>query len=449
MLVKQEPLNPCEIELEIEVEAEKVASAVDDAYVELGKKVNIPGFRKGKAPRVVLEQFLDKDRVHERAANKLMYGAYLEALEESELKPFAGADFELVKMEVGEPMVFKAKVPLAPKVELGEYVGLEIERPVPTVTDADVDEEIKRLLEHRATYTQVTDRPVREGDVVLVETKDESKPDQHPSREVAEIGKCLPAGFDQGVIGMQTGEEKVIEITYPEDYENEELRGKTVPLRVKIIEINEKHIPELTDEWVKETFAPRQEESNESVSDSDTIDTVEKLRSKVRAAMEAYFRNEADKSVREQIIRKVVDAAEVCFPSLMVEELVDYQLESLLEELEQRKVTLDEYLRYKKETLEELRERYAEEAREAIKIMLVLEEIARKENISVEDKDVDDYVRAMAEEREVPVATMNAYLEKTVGRDDLKHRITRKKVVDFLVHASNIKNVGGQKPSEG
>jgi len=446
MLVKQEQLNPCEVELEIKVEAEKVASAVDDAYIELGKNLNIPGFRKGKAPRVVLEHFLDKELVHERAANKLIRGAYPEALEESKLEPFAPADIELVKMEIGEPMVFKAKVPLAPKVELGEYVGLEIERRIPEVTDQEVEEEIKRMLERRATYTPVTDRPAREGDVILVEVSDTTKPDQQPSRQVAEIGENL-ADFDQGVIGMQIGEEKVVDINYPEDYEEEELRGKTVPIRLKLIEINEKHIPELTDEWVKETFAPQREDSDEPDMSGDVLDTVDKLRSKVRASMEAYLRDEADKAVRDQVIQKVVEAANVCFPSVMVEEAVEHRLENLTEELKRRNATLDDYLKYKGATLEELKERYAEETRETIKIMLVLSEIARRENISVEDKDVDDYVKAMADEQGVTVAAMNAYLEKTVGPENLKDRITRKKVVDFLVHASNIKNVGGPKPS--
>ncbi len=131
----------------------------------------------------------------------------------------------------------------------------------------------------------------------------------------------------------------------------------------------------------------------------------------------------------------------------MLEEAVEHRLESLLEELKRRNVTLDEYLKYRGETLEEMRKRYAEEASEAIKTMLVLNEVARKENISVEDKDVEDYVNAMAKEQGVPAATMNAYLEKTVGNERLKDRIARKKVVDFLVHASNIKNVSGQNPS--
>lgn len=446
MLVKQEQLNACEVELEIQVEAEKVRSAVDDMYSELGKRVNIPGFRKGKAPRAILEQFLDSEEVKERAASRLIRGAYPEALDESKLEPYAPADVELVKMEVGEPMVFKAKVPLPPKVELGDYVGLEIERRVPEVTDEHIDAEITRMLDRQAEYPQITDRAVQEGDVLAVEIKDETKPDEEPRRQVAEVGKNL-ADFDKGVIGMQTDEEKVIDITYPDDFGDEELRGKTVPLRVKIIEINEKHVPELTDEWVKKTFAPEPEEPQESTEaepEAEKVDTVEKLRARIRASMEKAAVDVADEAVRGSVVQKVVERAEVCFPDVMVEESVDHRMEDLSESLKKRRVTLDSYLDYIGETMDGLRGRYAEESRETLKTILVLREVVNRENIEVKEEDLKAEIEAMAAEQGVPVATINAYLDRTDGRESLRNRVARKKVVDFLVHASNITNVSGQ-----
>jgi trigger factor len=452
MLVKQEQLNACEVELEIQVDAEKVQSAVDDIYSELGKRVNIPGFRKGKAPRAILEQFLDRDEVKERAANRLIRGAYPEALDESKLEPYAPADVELVRMEVGEPMVFKAKVPLPPKVELGEYVGLEIERRVPEVKDEHVDAEINRMLERRAEYPLVTDRPVQEGDVLAVEITDETNPAQGPRRQVAEVGTNL-ADFDNGVVGMRTGEEKVIDITYPDDHGDEELRGKTVPLRVKILEINEKRLPELTDEWVKATFEPEPEEPQESTEadapgetelEDEKLDTVEKLRARVRASMEKAALDVADEAVRESVVQKVVEGAEVCFPDVMLEEAVDSRVENLSENLKKRRVTLDNYLNYIGETMGDLRRRYAEESREALKTILVLREILHRENIEVKEEDINAEIEEMAAEQGVPVATMNAYLDRTDGRERLYNRVARKKVVDFLVHASNITNVSGE-----
>jgi len=446
MLLKQEQVSPCEVELEIQIEAERVGAAFDDTYTELGKRANIPGFRKGKAPRALLEQFLDREAVRDRAANKLIREEYPKTLDEIKLEPFAPADVEMVKMELGEPMVFKAKVPLPPKVELGDYVGLEIERRVPEVTDEDVDDQIRRMLDRQARHEHVTDRPVREGDVVLVETKDQSKPDDEPRRRVARIGENL-RDFDNGVLGMATDEEKTIEITYPDDYGDDELKGKTVPVYVKVIEINERHVPELTDDWVKTTFARDPEEGTEP--DPDAVDTVEKLRSRIRMSMEKAAHDAAEESVRDQVVRKVVENAEVCFPEVMVEEAVENRLEDLLDSLKKRKATLDDYLQYKNVSIEDLRKDYADESREILRNLLVLEEVGLKESIKAEDADIEAAIEAMAEEQGVPVPTINAYLDRTEGRGRLQSRVTRKKVVDFLVHASNIKNVAGQEAAGG
>lgn len=440
MLVKQEQVNACEVQLEIEIAADKVASTLDNTYTELGKVTNVPGFRKGKAPRAVLEQYLDSDKVKDRVANTLIKDAYSEALDETKLEPYAPADVELVKMEFGEPMVFKAKVPLPPKVELGDYVGLEVERKVPPVEDEQVDAEIARMLERHAQHTVISDRAVQEDDVVLVETRDDTKPDEEPRRNVVTVGKNL-ADFDKGVLGMQTDEEKVIEITYAEDDQDEELRGKTLPIRTKIIEINEKHLPELGDEWVKSTFTREPEEGSEP--DPDAVDTVDKLRAKVREALESAARDVAEDEVRNKIINQVVSNASINFPEVMVDEAVDERLESLLEGLKKRKATLEDYLEYTGESLDDLRKHYAEESRQVLATTLVFREIMEKEDIKVEDEDVSVAVAAMAEEQGVPVATMNAYLDKTDGRPGVRNRVLRKKIVDFLVHASNIRNVGG------
>lgn len=449
MLVKQEQLNPCEVELEVEVAAEQVKSAIDSTYKELGKTANVPGFRKGKAPRIVLEQFLDTEAVKERAANKLIKGAYTEALEESKLDPFAPADVELVKFESGEPMVFKARVPLPPKVELGDYVGLEIERNVPPVTDEHVDAEINRILERAAEVQKIEDRPAQMGDVVLVEMKDETKPDEQPSRQVAELGKNLP-DFDNGVVGMAIEDEKVIDVNYPEDHNDEELRGKTIPLRVKLIEINVRNLPELNDEWVKKMFAPEKPETEQQEDapaaekadpPADVVDTVDKLKGKIREAMEHAARDTADAQVKEDLVRKVVENAQVHFPDVMVDEAVGERMETLLDELKTRKATLDDYLQYVGKSLDELKKEFEDESKQALNVTLVLREIMDKEKVEVSDEDVSAEIESMAADRGVPQETMRAYVDRTDSTPSIRNRVLRKKIVDFLVHASNIKNV--------
>lgn len=439
MQVTQEQVTPCEIDLQIEIEVEKVNKAIDETYKELGKVTNVPGFRKGKAPRVVLENFLDEDKVKERAADRILQPAYKEALEETKIEPWAPADVELVKFEIGEPLVFKARVPLAPKVELGDYVGLEIERDVPEVTEEQIDDEIKRMLERQTQYDPIKDRPLKKGDTAVLELRDESKPDEEPRRQVANLGELLPE-FNEGLEGMSVDEEKVIEVTYPEDYQDEELHGRTVSFKVKVVEAYDRKVPELNDEWVKKSFVPEPKEGEEP--DPDAVDTVEKLRAKIREAMEKAARDIADTAVENEIVEKIVQNSTVDFPEVMVNERVHSRLDELVEELKKRQLTLDDYIKHTGKSPKELSDEYAEEARAGIKTSLVLHEILEKESLKVEDEEYDKEVEAMAESRNVPVESMKAYIDSTNARDSISHRILHKKVMDFLVHASNIKNVG-------
>lgn len=441
MLVKQEQLNPCEVELHIEVEADKVKAAIDKAYSELGKSVNIPGFRKGKAPKQILEQFLDQGRVMERAADGLMTDAYKAALEESKVEPYAIAEVEVEKYEIGEPMIFKAKVPLAPVVELGKYKDLKVERNLQKITDKDVDAEIDSIRKRHASYPEITDRAAQAGDVVRIETKAENEADEEPKSNVAKIGENLP-DFDKGLTGMNVGDEKVIKVAYPKDYPTEELAGKTVPVLTKMMEIREEKLPELNDEWVKETFSGKRQEDAESEAELDAVDTVDKLKAKVKEAMLKAAEEAADTEVQNKVVHEAVEGSKVDFPRVMVEEAIDDRIEELNENLKKRKVTMEDYLKYKNTTIEDLRGEYEQESTLEIKTRLVLREIIDKEELKVEEQDIEAELNAMAESNHVPVETIKAYVEKTDGITSVINRILAKKVMDFLVQSSNIKNVG-------
>lgn len=438
MLIKQDQISPCEVELEIEVDADRVASAYDEVYKEMGKSVTVPGFRKGKAPRVILETFLDKDIVNQKVADRLTAEAYIEALEETKIDPFRPADVELIHLEPNQPMRFKVKIPLAPVVELGEYVGLEIERKVPVITDEDVQREIDRLIDETTPYEPVSDRGVQEGDVVEVELRREDLPDEQPEKVRVRVGDGLP-DFDKGILGMMPGEEKLIQVTYPEDYENEELKGQTITLLTKVHSIHSRTLPELTDELVKKMFS-RGEQEGEEV-EGERIDSVEKLKSVVRSALERGAQAYADEEVRAQIVEKVVSNSKVSFPEAIVEEVVKSRLRELEDTLSRRNLTLQDFLRHTNQTIEQLREDIAKEVREQFTVLLVFQEIMQRENITVSEDDMENEIKEMARERRVPTETIRAYIESTQSRNIVEDRIRRKKVLDFLVHASNIKNV--------
>lgn len=438
MQVTQEQTNPCEVDLRIEIEAEKVNSAVDESYKELSKVTKVPGFRPGKAPRAVLERFVGEDRVKDHAADKLIQLAYCDALKEASIEPWAPADVKLVEFEIGKPLIFTAKVPLAPKVELGEYVGLEIKRSVEPVTDEMVDAQIKEMLERQAKFEPVTDREARAGDTAVIEMKDEDAPDEEPKRQVAVIGENLP-DFDNGLTGMKIDDEKVIAVTYPEDFQAEELQAKTKSLSIKLIELYERTLPELDDEWVKSAFAPQVEEGAEPPADA--VDSVEKLRSRIRQGMEKSAQAVADAGVRDEIVDKIIKGSKIDFPEVMVTERVDERISELLEELKKRKLNLDDYLKHVGKNLEELRAEYGEESKQGLSANLAIYEVVEKESIKVEDSDVEDEIKSMAESRSVPVESVKAYLESTEGLASIRYRLLRKKVLDFLVAASNIKSM--------
>lgn len=443
MQVTQEQLTPCEVELRIEVEAEKVHAAISESYKELAKVTKVPGFRPGKAPKEVLERYVGEERVKERAADKIMQPAYSEALKETSLEPWAPADVEVVTFELDAPMVFKAKVPLAPKVELGDYVGLEIERSVPPVTDEMVEAEISDMLDRQGKFTPVTDREIQAGDTAVIDMTDEAEADAEPKRQVVRVGDNLP-DFDAGLTGMKLEEEKTIPVTYPEDHQAEELRGKSANLKVKIIELFERELPELTDEWVKATFAPENPEGVEAQVEAlgDKVDTTDKLRAKIREAMEKGAQDVADRDVREKIIEKVIENSKIDFPEVMVEERVEERLTELAEELKKREITIEGYLKHVGKTIEELSAEFAEDAKTGLRVNLVIYDIVEKEGIKVEDDDIDAEIKAMSEARKVPVESIRAYLESTDGLAQVRYRLLRKKALDFMVGASNIKNVG-------
>ncbi len=203
------------------------------------------------------------------------------------------------------------------------------------------------------------------------------------------------------------------------------------------MEIHEKKIPELTDEWVKDKFAPKTEEGEEPPAD--VVDSVEKLRARVRSAMEKGAQDVADMEVRNDLMKKIIENSKVNFPDVMVQEKVAERFHDLTDELKRRKVTLDEYLAHTNTTLQDLREQYEEEARRTLTSALVLREVIDKQGIEVQEEDVEAEIKSMADDRGVPVETMKAYIEATEGDQGIRNRILHKKVMDFLVNASNIK----------
>ncbi len=442
MQVTQEQTHPCEIDLRIEVEVASVNAAIDWAYKEFAKSTKVPGFRPGKTPRVVLEKFVGDEAAKEKALERLIQPYYSAALKETEIDPWAPAEIDLVEYELGKPLIFTAKVPLAPKVELGEYKGLEVDRNQLEVTDELIDAEIDNQRRKYTKFEQVIDRPAEEGDLALVEIVDEADPEAKPARDIVNIGESLPE-MNEALTGMSNEEEKTVSITYPEDADGD-LAGQTQSLRVKLLEIHKSSLPELTDEWVKSTYGqPANEQETEPNEQAEgIIDSVDKLRSEVREIMQRSAVATADTQVRSQIVAKVVENSSINFPAVMVKDAVDDKFKELRENLDKRGISVESYLKHTGKTAEQLEEQFSSETEAELKVNLALYEIIEKEGIKVEDSDIEAEIIQMSDGKNLPKETLKAYVDSVKQSKDLQSRILHKKVLDFLASVSNIKDVG-------
>ncbi|MDO8585494.1 MAG: trigger factor [Armatimonadota bacterium] len=431
MLKTKEQLDPCKVELNIEVEAERVAEALEHAFQHLSKRVSVPGFRKGKAPRALIERYIDEESLKDRAVRALLPEAYEDAVKEAEITPYDLPDVEIVQFDQEQPLIFKATVPLAPKIELGEYVNLTVERITPMVSDEDVERQIDDIRQRAAKLESIVDRPIKKDDIVYVELRKMDDPEAKPNLQMVQAGSNLDA-FDEKLIGMQPGDEQVVEVQYPEDYHDKELAGKTLQLKARAIEIKERRVPELDDEFAKSVGA----------------DSVDDLRKTLKSRMETMASDVAQRQVESSLIWQIVENSEIHFPYEMVVHEVEHRMKDITERLDEAKVELVDYLRAEKKSFEELQEEMASNAERDIRTNLALLEIARREKISVSDEDVDAEIGRLAEERKVAKASMQAYIDRTDGAPRLKSRLQRKKVLDFLVNSSNIKNVAMKGDSE-
>ncbi|MDO8681885.1 MAG: trigger factor [Armatimonadota bacterium] len=432
-LKAKEQLEPCKVELNIEVEAGQVAEAINDAYRHLAKRVSIPGFRKGKAPRAILERYIDEGEVKDEAARSLIPPAYAQAITEAEIDPYDFPDVEVVQMEAEQPFVFKATVPLAPKVELGEYTGLTIERMAHVVSDEDVERQINDVRERAAKLEDVTGRPVQKDDVVAVEMQrvDELAEDSKPFTQTVQAGANLPE-FDEKLIGMSIDEEGVIDIGYPEDFEDTELAGKTIQIKTKVLGIKERKIPELTDELAKSLGK----------------ESVEELKATMRSGMEDAAANVANRQVESQLIWQIVEKSDIHFPEAMLEHEAQHRLQDLLQRLQEAKIDLTDYLKEMDKSFDQLQDELRSNAERDIKVNLAVFEVAAREKIAVTDEDVEAEIERLANERKVAKASMEAYLDRTEGKSRLSSQILRKKTLVFLVESSNIKDIAMKGDSE-
>lgn len=421
MSVKWEKQEGNEGVLTVEVDAETFKTALDDAFKKVVKQVSIPGFRKGKIPRGLFEQRFGVEALYQDALDILLPVEYPKAVEEAGIEPVDRPEIDVEKIEKGESLIFTAKVTVKPEVKLGEYKGLGIEKDDTTVTDEDVQNELKALQERQAELVVKEEGAVEEGNTVVLDFEGfvdgeafEGGKAENYSLEVGS-GSFIP-GFEDQLVGLEAGAEKDVEVTFPEEYHAEDLAGKPAVFKVKIHEIKAKELPELDDEFAKDI--------------DEEVETLAELTEKTKKRLEEAKENEADAKLREELVLKASENAEIDVPQAMVDTELDRMLKEFEQRLQMQGMNLELYTQYSGQDEAALKEQMKEDAEKRVKSNLTLEAIAKAENLEVSDEEVDAELTKMAEAYNMPVENIKQAIGST---DAMKEDLKVRKAIDFLV----------------
>lgn len=415
MKVSVETLPSSEAVVNVDFSWEELEKASDKAYRKLVQKVDIQGFRRGKAPRSLLERRLGKEYIYQEGLDDLMTETYRAALKEHNIVPLTQPEVDAPLLEMGQPYHFSLKVPILPPVELGDYRSLHFERPDADVTSEEVEKELESLRERQAKWEEV-ERPAQMGDRVTVDLKltveDETVSDlKNNPFELTDERHGLFTGMDEQIVGMQKGESKTFSATIPEDYTNEKLAGKAANYEVTLHKIEFKEIPELDD-----AFAIQ--------ASNDEYQTLEDMRKAISDQLLDNKKRKIRDELREQVLNAVIEQAQVTVHPVLIEEEAHEMMHQMQHLLEQQRMSMDQYLMLIKKTREEYEESLKPDAEKRVKQQLVLDEIAKREDIQVSADEIEQLFRLYAQigqnlpqtEEQIRSFASSLRREKTIAR---------------------------------
>jgi trigger factor len=422
MSVQVEKLEHNMAKLTIEVSADELEKALEAAYQREKGRISIPGFRKGKVPRAMVEKMYGAGIFYEDAANSLMQQNYPSAVDESGLDIVSRPSVDITQIEKGKPFIFTAEVAVKPEVKLGKYLGVTVSKVDTSVSDEDVDAELEKERSNNARTITVTDRPVQSGDTAVIDFEgfvdgvafEGGKGEKHP----LEIGShSFIDTFEDQLIGKNAGDDVDVNVTFPEKYQSAELAGKPALFKVKIHEIRSRELPELDDEFA---------------SDVSEFETLAEYKESLKKNLQEQKQNEAKKTKEDEALQKIIDKSEMDIPEAMI----STQCESMIEEFEQRLsqsgLTLDQYMQFSGMTMDKLNEQVRPEALSRIQSSLVLEQIAKEEKIEVTDEDIDAEISRMASAYGMEPDKLKEYMGEN-GKDSIRRELSLSKAADLVV----------------
>ncbi|MET3697355.1 trigger factor [Bacillus oleivorans] len=410
--------------LTVEVDAQTVNAALDQAFKKVVKQINVPGFRKGKMPRAIFEKRFGVESLYQDALDIILPEAYSKAVEEMNIEPVDRPEIDIEQIEKGSPLVFKATVTVKPEVKLGEYKGLEVTQLEREVTDEDVQNELKKIQEQHAELSVREEGAAETGDTVIIDFEGfvdgEAFEGGKAENYSLELGSnSFIPGFEEQLIGVEAGAEKDVEVTFPEEYHASELAGKPAVFKVKVHEIKTKVLPELDDEF--------------AVDVDEEVETLDALKEKIKNRLKEQKEQDADQHLRDTVVEKAADNAEIDIPEAMITTETDRMIQEFGQRLQMQGLNLELYYQFSGQDEAALREQMKEEAENRVRINLVLEAIANAENLEASEEDIEKELESMSSQFNLAVDQIKTALGNL---DGLKADIKIKKAIEFLVENS-------------
>lgn len=422
-LISCEKLEKSMVELQFSIDADTFKNAVSAAFKRESKKYNVPGFRKGKAPRAMIEKMYGADIFHYDAVNDLFPAQYEEAVKAAGIEVVGAPEPEVVSMSEAEGATLKVKVAVKPEVTLGDYAGLSVTKKVKTVEDSAVDAELARMQDRNGRLL-TREGKAENGDTVDIDfegfvdgTAFEGGKAEHYSL-VLGSNSFIP-GFEDQLVGHAAGEEFDINVKFPEEYQASELAGKDATFKIKLHEVKYKERPALDDDFAKD------------VSEYDTLD---ELKASIRKGMEENNDRQADQQVENDLIEQVVNGMQAEIPQAMYDSRVDELVRDFEYRLSQQGLKMDMYLQYMGMTMDQLRAQFADQAEKQVKMRLAMEAIVDKENIVTSDEEFDAEVQRIADAYKMETEKVKAI----VDADAVKKDLAVNKAIDFVKEKANI-----------
>ncbi|MCM1174175.1 MAG: trigger factor [Blautia sp.] len=421
MSLQVEKLEKNMAKLTIEVGADELDKAIESAYQKQKGKISIPGFRKGKVPRRMVERMYGREVFYEDAANMLIQDAYAKALDECEEDIVSSPKIDVTQIEAGKPFIFTAEVALKPGVKLGKYKGVEVEKADVTVTDEEIDEVLERERKSNARNIMVEDRAVRDGDITVLDFEgfvdgvafEGGKGENYPL--TIGSGAFIP-GFEEQLIGAEIGKEVEVNVTFPEDYQAEDLRGRAAVFKCTVREIKEEELPELDDEFASE------------VSEFETLD---EYKADIRKNLEEKKAKEAKENREREAVEAVVDLAEMDIPEAMIETQQKQMVDEFAQRITMQGLSMEQYFQFTGTNYQQMIRNIKPQAEERIRSRLVLEAVAAAENMEASDEEFDKEIEAMAEVYQMDAAKVKEMLSEKETKN-IRLDLAVRKAAEFV-----------------